>query len=436
MPDPAVVRAEAEALCSFLDAAPSAFHACAELAERLRGAGWLELDESATWDGASTSGGRFVVRDGSLVAWWQPELPARALRLIGAHTDSPNLRIKPRPDKGHGGFRQLGVEVYGGVLLNSWLDRDLGLAARVAVRDPDAPGGVRTQLLRVQRALAHIPQLAVHLDRDVNERGLVLNRQLHLDPIWATGGVDARGFATFLEHELGVNPGDVLSWDAMLHDVTPAAFVGMDGSMLASGRIDNLLSCHAAISALLRATKDGPPHDDVVPVVALFDHEEVGSVSARGADSSLLETVLARMAATWPSDALARALASSLLLSSDGAHATNPNYADRHDREHQVACNVGPVLKHNVNERYATDASGAGEVTLLAEAAGVALQHFTSRADLPCGSTIGPLTAARLGVRSVDVGAAQLSMHAAREMTGASDPGLLTELLVAHLLAT
>jgi aspartyl aminopeptidase len=434
MPDPAVVRAEGEALCAFLDAAPSPYHAVQVLADRLRAAGWTQLPEQGAWH--NEGGGHFVVRGGSLVAWWNPGGVPRTLRLVGAHTDSPTLRIKPQPDKGRAGYRQLGVEVYGGVLLNSWLDRDLGVAGRVALRDAEAAAPA-TELVHIDRPVLRIPQLAIHLDREVNERGLVLNRQHHLDPIWGTGTTDTGGFARFLEHELGVNAGDVLAWDVMAYDLAPAQLVGADESLLSGGRIDNLLSCHAAISALLRATEGGVAHPDVMPVAALFDHEEVGSVSSTGADSSMLESILRRLASGWSAhDALERALASSLMVSADGAHATNPNYADRHDHEHQVAVNVGPVLKHNVNERYATSAETAGEVALLAEQAGVTLQHFTVRSDIPCGSTIGPLAAARLGVRTADVGAAQLSMHAARELTGASDPGLLAELLLAHLQAT
>ncbi len=291
--------------------------------------------------------------------------PEHGFRVLGAHTDSPNLRVKPRPDTGAAGLRQLGVEVYGGALLNSWLDRDLGLSGRVAVRVGDT---VELRLFRIDRPLLRIPQLAIHLDRGVNENGLKLNPQQHLAPLWATGPVDHGGFRRFLADELAVGPDDIVAWDAMAHDVMPAALLGVDDEFVSAPRIDNLASCFTALRALERSLD----HDHrAIPVVCLFDHEEVGSQSAQGADSTMLPTVLERVAATCGAgrDGFHRALAASLCLSADGAHATNPNYAERHEPAHQIALNGGPVLKLNSNVRYATDA-GTGAIVALAARTG------------------------------------------------------------------
>ena len=419
-------------LLAFISAAPSPSHAVVEAARRLDAAGFVRLDERGDW--AGQVGPRYLVRGGSLVAWVTDaeQHPTTPFGVVGAHTDSPNLRVKPHPDTGRVGWRQLGVEVYGGVLLNSWLDRDLGVSGRVVVRDAASEAGITTRLVHVDRPLLRVPQLAIHLDRDVNAGGLKLNPQAHLAPVWGTGALDEGGFVRFLAEEAGVAPGDILSWDTMLHDLTPPTALGLDRSLLAAPRIDNLLSCHSAIEAITGVVSAPPP---VVPVVCLFDHEEVGSQSATGADSSILPTVLERITAILGGrrDEWHRALAGSWCVSADGAHATHPNYAERHEPDHLVAVNGGPVLKVNANVRYATDAPGAARVVVAAERADVPLQRFVTRTDMPCGSTIGPVTAARLGIPTVDLGVAQLSMHSARELCGASDPALLARLLTTML---
>jgi aspartyl aminopeptidase len=370
-----------------------------------------------------------VVRGGSLIAWatGSGHQPHDGFRIVGAHTDSPNLRVKPQPDVVRAGVHQIGVEAYGGVLLNSWLGRDLGLSGRVAVRRNGT--GALVRLLRIDRPVCAIPQLAIHLDREINTQGLLVDAQHHLTPLWA---LSEGSFGGFVAKELGVGPDDLLGWDLMLHDLAPGALVGRDDELLGSARLDNLASCWAAVEALAGAApKGGAP----IPVVCLFDHEEVGSTSDRGAASSLLATVLERsvLARGGTTEAYHRALARSACLSADMAHATHPNYADRHDPEHQVALNGGPVLKVNANVRYATDAPGAALVALAAEQAGVPLQRFAMRSDLPCGSTIGPLTAARLGITTVDVGMPQLAMHSAREHAGSHDPGPYRALMAAFL---
>jgi aspartyl aminopeptidase len=421
-------------LLAFIDASPSPFHACANAAARLEAAGFTRVAEADAWP--SSSGGRYLVRDGSLVAWFVPPdaapgptLEILPFRIIGAHTDSPNLRIKPRPDAGVAGVRQLEVEVYGGALLNSWLDRDLGLSGRVALR------GGELRLLLVDRPVLRVPQLAIHLDRDISTSGLALNPQQHLTPVWGIGATEPGGFARFLATELDVDAADVRFWDVMTHDVQPSRILGRDDELISAPRLDNLCCAWAGIDALIRAASSPAASPSAVPVVSLFDHEEIGSATNRGAGSSMLPTVLERVAIGLGADREGwhRALAGSMCVSADMAHATHPNYPERHDPGHWIALNGGPVVKTNVNGRYASDARSAAVFLDACDRAGVPVQHYSHRNDLPCGSTIGPITAARLGIPTVDVGAPQLAMHSARELMGAQDPSYLADALAAFL---
>jgi len=415
-------RETARDLCAYVDASPSPYHAVAETARRLVGAGFTEVDLDAP---VTPPGRHFLRSGGALIAWADDGRTATApLRIVGAHTDSPNLRVKPRPDRGDHGFQRVGVEIYGGVLLNSWLDRDLGLSGRVVVREGGAPAG-RTVLVRDDRPLARIPQLAVHLDRGVNEKGLVLDPQDDLAPVMGLGDQDSGAFQRSLATLAGVDVDDVLAWDVMFHDVVPSCLTGPDEEFVSAPRLDDLLSCHAGTEALVDAAEG---EGSYLPVLALFDHEEVGSETATGAAGPLLHRTLRRHLGLSE-----RPLEGSLVLSVDGAHGTHPSRGHRHDPEHPVRLDGGPVLKANARARYATDAPGVALVRLAAERAGVALQTFVSRNDMPCGSTIGPITAARTGLRTVDLGVAQLAMHSAREFCGSDDPaalhGLLVELL-------
>ena len=412
-------------LRAFLDASPSPYHAVASAATLLSTAGFTRVAELDDW--ASMPDRSFVVRDGALVAWSRPAeaVTSTPFRIVGAHTDSPGLRVKPRPDCGLLGWRQLGVEVYGGPLLNSWLDRDLGIAGRVALTDGS------TRLLNVDRGVARVAQLAIHLDRDVNDKGLVLDRQQHLTPIWGTGDADPGDFVSFLGDELGFDHDELGAWDLQLYDINPAAVIGSDRSMLASGRLDNQLSCWAATEALANS---GTP-DVHVGVIALFDHEEVGSASSSGAAGPLLAHVLERVTLSFGgsrSDFL-RACAGSSCISADNAHAVHPNYPERHEPGHRPLLNHGPALKINASQRYATNSVTAMVFQRACQSAGVPLQVFTSRNNMPCGSTIGPITATRLGIETVDIGVPQLSMHSARELCGVDDPGYLTAALSAYL---
>lgn len=410
-----------EDLCAYLDASPSPFHAAANAAARLDAAGFTDVDDGADWSELPAAG--YVLRDGGVIAWRTPSGASTTtpFRLLGAHTDSPCLRVKPRPDSGAVGWKQLNVEVYGGILNNSWLDRDLGVAGRLTLADGSSA------LVDVARPVARVPQLAVHLDRGVND-GLRLDPQQHLQPVWGVGDAMAGEFATWIASEAGI--ATPVSWELCLYDVQPAAVLGHDRSLLASGRLDNLLSCWAALDALIRSAPT-----DAIAVLVLNDHEEVGSASTTGAAGPLLERVLERhvLARGGTRDHLLRTLARSSCISADNAHAVHPNYSDRHDPGHQPIVNAGPAIKVNSNQRYATSSTTAAAFASACREAGVPHQVFVSRNNMPCGSTIGPITATRLGIDTVDIGVPQLSMHSARELCGTADPLHLARALRAHL---
>ncbi|WP_436991482.1 M18 family aminopeptidase [Streptomyces sp. enrichment culture] len=419
-------RGHTDDLASFLTASPTPYHAVATAAERLEKAGFRRLAETEAWDGGV--GGRYVLRGGAIIAWYVPEgaAPATPFRIVGAHTDSPNLRVKPVPDTGAAGWRQIAVEIYGGTLLNTWLDRDLGLAGRLALRDGS------TRLVNADRPLLRVPQLAIHLDRQANE-GLKLDRQRHMTPIWGLGEPREGDLVEFLAAEAGLDAADIAGWDLMAHSVEPPAYLGRDRELLAGPRMDNLLSVHAGTAALIAAADAGDlPY---VPVLAAFDHEENGSQSDTGADGPLLGNVLERsvLARGGGPEDRARAYAGTVCLSSDTGHAVHPNYPERHEPGHHPMPNGGPILKVNVNQRYATDGTGRAVFAAACERAGVPWQSFVSNNAVPCGTTIGPITAARHGIATVDIGVAILSMHSARELCGADDPFLLANALTAFL---
>ena len=414
-------------LMSYLDSSASPFHAADNARQRLLTAGFTEVDRRDPWHELPQRG--VLVQAGALIAWQlAPEASASTgFRIIGAHTDSPCLRIKPRPDLQRHGWRQLGVEVYGGVLLNSWLDRDLGIAGRVLSHDG------HSTLVEIRRPVARVPQLAIHLDRGVNDQGLRLDPQQHLTPVWGSGRAGNGDFESWLAQECSI---DAPSWwELCLFDLQPAAVIGADASLLASGRLDNLVSCWAGIDALIAASN--APSTQHHRLIVLNDHEEVGSQSASGASGPLLEQVLERIVTHLGGsrDDLFRSLAHSVCVSADNAHAVHPNYSERHDPEHAPLVNHGPAIKINSNQRYATSAESATIFEQACRDASVPSQVFVSRNNMPCGSTIGPLTATRLGIATVDVGVPQLSMHSARELCGIDDPVHLRDALIAYLSA-
>nr|WP_235508419.1 M18 family aminopeptidase [Agromyces sp. Soil535] len=404
--------AHLSAFADFIPDSPSSYHAAAAVAARLEAAGFDRLDERDEWP--SGPGRRVVVRDGAVIAWVQPDAatPTTPFRILGAHTDSPSFKVKPNPDSTGAGLLRAGVEVYGGPLLNSWLDRELEVAGRVVTRD----GG--EHLVRTGPML-RIPQLAIHLDRGVND-ALKLDKQLHTQPIWGAAS-DAAGAELLAEtvRDAGIEPADIAGHDLLLADTQAPARFGQGGAFFAAGRMDNLSSVFAGLVALLGAPDDAPH----VSVLAAFDHEELGSASRSGASGPFLEDVLARVAAGLGADPTERrrAFADSWLLSSDAGHAVHPNYPERHDPGNRPVLGGGPLLKLNANQRYASDAVGSALWARLCEQAGVATQPFVSNNAIPCGSTIGPLSSTRLGIRTVDVGAPLLSMHSARELAHVDD---------------
>lgn len=434
-------------LLKFIESSPTPFHCAQQAAIRLRDAGFTELSERDAWKLDETAG-YFVVRGGAAVAFRTGRVAAAegGFRIVGAHTDSPNLRIKPLADVTSKNYAQLGVEVYGGALTYTWLDRDLGLAGRVVVRREGHREGhregqgdlVEQRLVHVGRPVLRVPSLAIHLNRDVRKDGLQLNDQKHLVPVVAlrqpngSASSDAKNdgpglLRELLGAELGVDPERVLTWDLSLMDIAPPTLGGLDNEMIFAPRLDNQAMCHAAIVALLRAGEANPV--SATQIACLYDHEEVGSGSTSGAAGSLCEDVLRRVAEVSGPSArhgdLARATAHSFQISADMAHAVHPNYVDVHEPEHMPRLNGGPVIKFNSQQRYATCAEGAGLFEALCREADVPCQKVVNRTDLPCGGTIGPISAARLGVRTVDVGNPMLSMHSIREQAGAHDPELM-----------
>jgi aspartyl aminopeptidase len=395
------------------------------VAARLLDAGYTELIEADRWP--DQPGRYFTVRAGSLIAW-NAVRPASAFRIIGAHTDSPNLRVKQHPDRLVAGWRVVALQPYGGAWLNSWLDRDLGISGRLSIRDGS---GLTHRLIRIDDPILRVPQLAIHLAED--RKSLTLDPQRHVNAVWGVGQ-EARSFLGYVAERAGMAGADVLAADLMTHDLTPSTVIGASvngtASLLSAPRLDNQASCYAGMEALLAAEPRG-----LLPVLALFDHEEVGSTSDHGAQSNLLTIVLERivLAAGGGREDYLRRLPASLLASADMAHATHPNYPERHEPGHLIEVNAGPVLKVHPNLRYATDGRTAAAFQLACHQAGVGLQRYEHRADLPCGSTIGPLASARTGIPTVDVGAAQLAMHSARELMGAQDVAKYSAALRAFL---
>lgn len=400
-----------EDLAAFLAASPSVFHTVAELERRLGRAGFSRQEEAQPWWADRELG--YVIRDGALIAWRLPAGadPATPFQIVGAHTDSPGFRLKPRPDLTTAGWQQVGMEVYGGPLLNSWLDRELGLAGRLVL------AGGEQRLVRTG-AVMRIPQLAIHLDRAVNDEGLRLDKQQHLTPVWSVNRRDLR-ILVYLAELAGCQAEDLAGYDIAAFDASEPVVFGPSQEFLAAGRLDNLSGVHAGLTGLLAATD--PP---AIAVLAAFDHEEVGSATRSGAAGPLLADVLGRIkaAAGASADQTQQAYARSICLSVDAGHALHPNYAARHDPVNQPLLGGGPLLKINANQRYATDGFGTYAWHRACAAAGVGYQEFVSNNAIPCGSTIGPITATRLGIRTVDVGLPLLSMHSVRELAGTADP--------------
>jgi len=419
-----------ERLLTFLARSPTPWHATANMARRLEDAGYRRLDETRAW--SLSPGDRvFVTRnDSSLIAVQLPEGRLETLRMIGAHTDSPGLRLKPNAALRNRDWLQLGVEVYGGALLAPWFDRDLGIAGRVHVRHED--GRTQGVLINVDRPVAMIPSLAIHLDREANN-GRALNAQTQMAPVLLQGGGDSDFTALlkrWLHEQQGLENVEPLAFELCLYDVQPPSRVGIDAELIAGARLDNLLSCFCGLEALLAA--DGSQG----ALLVANDHEEVGSASACGAQGPFLADVLRRVNAQCGEageEGLVRLIQGSRLISCDNAHALHPNFPDKHDAAHGPAINGGPVIKVNANQRYATTSETAALFRDLCHEAGVPVQSFVTRADMGCGSTIGPITASEIGVPTLDVGVPQWAMHSIRETAGASDIAYLIRALTAFV---
>lgn len=417
-------------LMKFLQASPTPYHAVFNVKTALQENGFTEIHERNEWQ--LQPGGRYYVcrRDASIIAfkYGKADMLEHGLRIIGAHTDSPTLKVKPRPEIRSQSYLQLGIEVYGGALLNPWFDRDLSLAGRVTCKNGEH---IEHHLLNFQRPIAVIPSLAIHLDRNVNA-GRNINPQEHMNPILlqSTGKETLRELLQqqLAEQGVAVAEEDILEHDLCFYDVQPPSLVGLKEEFLASARIDNLLSSFIGLEALLENVNSD---SDMTCLLGLYDHEEVGSQSDIGANGNMLPALLERLCPD--PQRRHRILASTCLWSVDNAHGIHPNFANRHDERHGPLLNKGPVIKVDANQSYATSTETAGLVQYLAAGAEVPLQRYVTRADMRCGSTIGPMSAAKTGIKTVDIGVATFAMHSVRELAGADDPAHLKNLLVAYL---
>ncbi|MFT6916874.1 MAG: aspartyl aminopeptidase [Motiliproteus sp.] len=423
-------------LLRFLQRSPTPFHATRELAEQLLAAGFEALDETLCW--SLQAGGRYFVtrNDSSIIAFVLPmnaDLAETGVRMVGAHTDSPCLKVKPTPERVKEGYFQLGVEVYGGALLNPWFDRDLSLAGRLSYLDPS--GQLAHALIDFKEPVAVVPSLAIHLDRSANEEHTI-NPQQHLPLVLSIASKESKPqLRQLLLEQLrrqGTTAEEVLDFEICCYDTQPPALIGLHKEFIASARLDNLLSCFIGLQSLLQALapdKQGMENtalnsqalniQEQGMLLICSDHEEVGSLSNAGANGPFLEQVLERMV-PGTEDRL-RMLARSVMISADNAHGIHPNFSDKHDANHGPLLNGGPVIKVNANQRYATTSATSALFRQLARLEGVPVQTFTVRSDMGCGSTIGPLTAAKVGVETLDIGVPTFAMHSIRELAGSED---------------
>lgn len=414
------VRTLAKELLNFIDASPSPWHAVHNVEQQLKTQGFTQLDEAQAWQ-LTNGKSYFVTRGGaSIIAFTlsNQTLANIGFRIVGAHTDSPGLRLKPQAAFGSDGLVRIGVEVYGGPILATFTDRDLSIAGRVTVRTSN---GHETRLIKFDDVLMRLPNLAIHMNREVNDKGLTLNKQTELPLIFGENDNDIEADQQFLTHiaqALNVQVHDILTFELNVFDTQQGVFWGANQEFIANSQLDNLASCHAAITALL-ATKN----QNSTCICVLFDHEEVGSESTTGASGSFLSDIINRIAVSTGlnEEARLRALAQSFFISADMAHAYHPNYPNAYEPCHHVLVNQGPVIKTNANQRYSTNADTAARFITLCEHAGVPYQQYAHRTDLGCGSTIGPIVASNLGVPSVDVGSPMWAMHSIRESAGVLD---------------
>jgi aspartyl aminopeptidase len=420
-----ICRQQSQGLIDFIDQSPSPWHAANQAKSILLEQGFKPLFENQTW--SAQWGGKYVVQRGaSLIAFKLPPSPVKTppFRIIGAHTDSPGLRLKAKPDIRADKLLQLHVEVYGSPILASFADRDLGLAGEVNIRQNNH---TETRLVRFDDALLRLPNLAIHLNRDVNEQGLKFNKQTELPLIFANH-IDSltHNLREYVASAIQVHVEDILSAQFNVYDTQKGVLWGANQEFIANSQLDNLASCHAALQAIIQS-----PSPEAICMVSLFDHEEVGSQSCAGAAGDFMQTVINRiaLALNMPSEDKWISLANSFLLSVDMAHAFHPNHPQAYDAGHHVHINHGPVIKTNVNQRYATNSRAAADVIALCKQADIPYQEYSHRNDIGCGSTIGPILAANLGVSCADIGSPMWAMHSLRESAGVLDHHYMIRLL-------
>lgn len=407
-------------LLAFIQASPTAFHAANTMAQQLFAAGFVELDEAAAWN--LQAGKRYFIKrnDSSIIAfvYGKKNLLDTGIRMLGAHTDSPCLKVKPQPELNRKGYMQLGVEVYGGALLAPWFDRDLSLAGRVTYKTADDK--ISSALIDFKQPVVTIPSLAIHLDREVNNARSI-NSQRDIVPVLLQFSPEQTltpNFKSILLAQLKQQAADItatqiLDFEISLYDTQPPSLVGLQQDFIASARLDNLLSCFVGLQAILNAD------DEVSSLLICTDHEEVGSTSCCGAKGPMLQQFLERL--ILDGETRIRVIENSLMISADNAHGVHPNFMDRHDENHGPLLNRGPVVKINANQRYATTSETSGFFHWLCEQHQVPVQVFVARTDMGCGSTIGPIVASEVGVKTIDVGVPTFAMHSIRELAGVAD---------------
>jgi len=407
-------------LLGFLDASPTPFHATQNMAGMFENAGFIKLDEVEKWE--LVKGKKYYVtrNDSSVIAFTYPKSDNRYV-MLGSHTDSPNLKLKPNPVIKEHGVVKFGVESYGGLLLNPWFDRDLSLAGRVNYLN--SKGELESSLIDVKKKIAITPSLAIHLDNKANKERTV-NKQTDICPILTTN--DDFDFEMFLRWQLestGITEiRDIYASELSFYDTQKASYVGLHDDFIASARLDNLLSCYVGMLSICSVPDEKPM------LFIASDHEEVGSSSTSGAGGTFLKNTLRRMFPNY--DNYVKMTRSSLMISADNAHAVHPNFSSKHDNNHSPYINKGVVIKINANQRYASSSQTIAQFMKVAQELNEPVQHFVTRSDMGCGSTIGPITATRIGIDTIDVGLPTYAMHSIRELSGTDDAHSLYKILL------
>jgi len=407
-------------LLGFLDASPTPFHATQNMAGMFENAGFIKLDEVEKWE--LVKGKKYYVtrNDSSVIAFTYPKSDKKYV-MLGSHTDSPNLKLKPNPVIKEHGVVKFGVESYGGLLLNPWFDRDLSLAGRVNYLN--SKGELESSLIDVKKKIAITPSLAIHLDNKANKERTV-NKQTDICPILTTN--DDFDFEMFLRLQLestGITEiRDIYASELSFYDTQKASYVGLHDDFIASARLDNLLSCYVGMLSICSVPDEKPM------LFIASDHEEVGSSSTSGAGGTFLKNTLRRMFPNY--DNYVKMTRSSLMISADNAHAVHPNFSSKHDNNHSPYINKGVVIKINANQRYASSSQTIAQFMKVAQELNEPVQHFVTRSDMGCGSTIGPITATRIGIDTIDVGLPTYAMHSIRELSGTDDAHSLYKILL------